>query len=90
MAHPKVNSFTSYNLDETEYNNGCTLSSLNIAVIQNLRSNIAEEKLNLTLDTDKPIKFAQDEAYLRGQLDMLNHLLDLHEAAIQPSSNLTL
>jgi hypothetical protein len=28
--------------------------------------------------------YIQDEAYKRGQIDILQHLLDLHEMAINP------
>lgn len=81
MSHPSTNSFSSYNLTEEEFKNGSILTSLNIAVIQNLRSQIAEEKLNLPFTPNDVLSYTQQEAYLKGQLDILAHLLAENEAA---------
>jgi len=86
MSHPKVNTFTSYELSKEEYISGCTLNYLTLSVIQNLRSELAEEKLNLTFTPNNVLDYTQQEAYLKGQIDMLNHLLDLHEAAQLPTT----
>ena len=83
MAHPSANTFTSYTLSEDESRNGAMLSSLNIAVIQNLRCSIAEEKLALQFTPNDVLSYTQQEAYLKGQLDMLSHLLSLNEDAQQ-------
>lgn len=83
MAHPANSTFTSYTLTEDEARNGSILTSLNIAAIQNLRCKIAEEKLNLTFTPNDVLSFTQQEAYLKGQLDILSHLLDLNEEAQQ-------
>jgi hypothetical protein len=55
---------------------GQALSNNNIAVMQNTRAQIAEEKLHLTLDPAKVIDYAQQEAYLRGQLDIISHFIN--------------
>jgi len=76
--------FTAYELTAEESKLGATLTSLNVAVIQTLRSHIAADKLTTVFDVQNPQAYVQDEAYKRGQLDILQHLLDLHEAAINP------
>ena len=83
MAHPANNTFSSYSLSEEEYRNGALLSSLNVASLQNLRCSIAEEKLRLPFTPNDVLSYTQQEAYLRGQLDILSHLLDLNEDAQQ-------
>lgn len=83
MAHPASNTFTSYTMSEEESRNGAVLSSLNIAALQNLRSSIAEEKLRLPFTPNDVLSYTQQEAYLRGQLDIISHLLDLNEDAQQ-------
>ncbi len=83
MAHPSRNTFTTYTLTEDESRQGAVLSSLNISVMQNLRCSIAEEKLSLQFTPNDVLAFTQQEAYLKGQLDMLSHLLDLNEDAQQ-------
>lgn len=83
MSHPINNPFTSYKLSEEEARNGAKLSSLNIAVLQNLRSTTAEEKLNLVFTPNDVLSYTQQEAYLKGQLDLLAYILDANEDAQQ-------
>ncbi len=70
-------SFNRFSLTDDEARAGRALTLSNQAVIQNLIATIAEEKLHLVLDTQNVMAYSQNEAYLRGQLDILNHLLDL-------------
>lgn len=79
MGAPAPNTFTSYKLTEKEQRDGALLSSLNVAVLQNLRSSIAEEKLNLVFTPNDVLSFTQQEAHLKGQLDILNYILASHE-----------
>ncbi len=83
MAHPIANTFSSYTLNEQEVKLGSQLTSLNVAVIQNLRSTIAEEKLNLVFTPNDVLSYTQQEAYLKGQLDILQHLLTTNEDSQQ-------
>lgn len=76
--------FTAYELTAEESKLGATLTSLNVAVIQTMIANIASDKLMLVFDPLNPQAFIQDEAYKKGQLDILQHLLDLHDAAVNP------
>ena len=68
-------SFTTYELTDTEIREGSKLSHLQYKVIQNRIAEIAEDKLRLLFDPEHPLLFAQQEAELRGQLDILQYLL---------------
>ena len=81
-------SFNRYELNEDEQRAGQALSLSNQAVIQNLIATIAEEKLHLVLDANNITAFAQQEAYLRGQLDILRHILDLSSINTIPSGEI--
>jgi len=83
MSHPQPNTFTTYKLSEDEQRNGSSLTSLTVSVLQNLRSSIAEEKLNLVFTPNDVLSFTQQEAYLKGQLDILAYILAANEEAQQ-------
>lgn len=83
MSHPIPNTFSSFALSADEQKAGQTLTSLNVAVLQNQRSSIAEEKLALAFDPANPQAFMQQEAYLKGQLDILNYILAAHGESSQ-------
>lgn len=72
-------SLTRLALTEEESVAGHTLTSLNLAVIQNLIADASESKINLEYDPVNPIKFAQDEAFIQGQLKILRYLQQMHE-----------
>lgn len=77
------NTFSTYELTAEEQVLSDQLSQLNVAKIQNLRSQIAEEKLNLVFTPNDTLTYTQSEAYLKGQLDLLTFLLQSHEEANQ-------
>ena len=87
---PKLNSeFTRYEISDGELENGTYLNYLQKGIIQNRRADIASEILNLTPDdyTQGGLhQYHVRKAYLKGQLDILTHLLessDAVEAALQ-------
>jgi hypothetical protein len=80
MPHPSSNVFSTYVVSQQEEAVGKTLTHLNIAVLQNLRSQIAEQKLNLPFTPNDIQSYLQQEAYLRGQLDCISYILAEHEA----------
>ena len=80
MSHLIQNTFSTYQLDEDELVQGTLLTTLQKQVIQTQIGTIADEKLRLEFDSDKPMQFMQQEAYKRGQLDALNYLLQASEA----------
>lgn len=75
MATLIPNMFSSYELTEKEALQGSIFTVLQIQVLQNQLSNIAEEKLSLEFDPLNPTRFAQEEASLKGQMDILNFLI---------------
>ena len=42
---------------------------------------VATNVLNLEYDVQNPLKFAQDEAFLKGQIQVLTYLLDASDSA---------
>jgi hypothetical protein len=72
-----TSSFIKYNLTPSEYLEGCKFNLMQKSVIQNLISEIAEEKITLKFDPLTPSIFLQREAELAGQLSILKYLLDL-------------
>mgnify|MGYP003587315214 FL=1 len=94
MLSPNPNSlYASYDLNESEYLEGCLLSQTQRARIQNLRMETIEQKLNLTpsdLTAASKESYWQQEAYLRGQLDVLTTLLvgaDVAQSALLESQD---
>ena len=71
-------SLTKLKLTETEQLAGGVLTSLNLAVLQNLLADASESRLNLEFDPTNTVKFAQDEAFIQGQIKILRYLIDLH------------
>ena len=80
-------SFNRYELSQQEQEAGSAFTLSNQAVIQNLLASCAEEKLHLVLDPQNVTAYAQQEAYLRGQLDILRHLLDLSQFSLTAVSS---
>ena len=87
MADIIPNTFTTYELTEEEAIQGAILTVSQKQIIQNYRANIAEEKLSLNFDPSNPQLFIQQEASLKGQLDVLNWLLDSSETAEEEALN---
>ena len=94
MLSPNPNSiYASYDLNESEYLEVCLLSQTLRARIQNLRMETIEQKLNLTpsdLTAASKESYWQQEAYLRGQLDVLTTLLvgaDVAQSALLESQD---
>lgn len=85
----KLNSnstFISYDLTPAQVAAGSTFTLDQKAVIQNLISDIAEEKITLTFDPSNPNVFIQRDAELMGQLGILKYLLSL-ESINQPEES---
>lgn len=88
MAKVIPNSFTSYEFTDKEALQGSIFTTLQLQVLQNTLSDIAETKLNLEIDSDKPDSFIQQDAYQKGQLDIISHLITRSAASkeeLQPS-----
>ena len=76
MAQPITNKFSSYYLTAGEEELGSILNYEQRCIIRNKLSEVAETRLNMVLDTTNVSNFIQSEAYLKGQLDTLQWLLD--------------
>jgi hypothetical protein len=68
--------FTKTVLAPSEELAGFNLPVLTRAVLHNLRVDIAEQRLALDLDTRNVTAFVQAEAELKGQLGILNYILN--------------
>ena len=78
---PIVSSFQRFTITPEESLSGSILNNMQIAVLQNMRVDIAEQKLALEFTPDKMYEFTQQEAYLAGQLHILQHLIDSSNAS---------
>ena len=68
--------FSKYTLTDVEALTGRILNDMQLGVLHNMRTDIAEQKINLKFTPNDVGTFAQDEAFLKGQLDLLTHLID--------------
>ena len=80
-------SFNKYLLTEEETKSGHILTESNKAVIQNLISDAAQSKINLVLDPQKINEYVQQESFLKGQIEILNYLLDMHDTLMLSIQN---
>ena len=76
MAQLITNKFSSYFLTSSEEETGSILNYEQRCIVHNKLSAVAETRLNMELDTTNVSSFIQTEAYLKGQLDTLQWLLD--------------
>lgn len=82
MPTPKTTRFTAYEFTDLEHKQATILSTLQKQWIQTSCALIAEQLLNL--DCAAKIDLADTEiqrSYLKGQLDCLEHQLELSEAS---------
>jgi hypothetical protein len=75
------NDFTSYAMSAEEELQAQLLTQLQVAFIQNLLAKAARDKLDIVFNPEKPLQFAQQEAYAAGQIQILRHLLDCNDLA---------
>lgn len=76
--------FVSYDMTEDEQLNGQILNHLQKAVIQNQKVSVMAQLVQLSperMDENGKESYWQQEAYLRGQLDIYTHLLTVSQAA---------
>jgi len=75
--------FNQYELTDEESKSGHILTESNKAVIQNLIAAAANSKINLVLDTKDLNGYMQQESFLKGQIEILTYLLDMHDMQFQ-------
>ena len=75
--------FISYNLTPQEVITGSQLSLLQRQCIQNIIASYATERIAREISVDNPLATVQADAKNKGQIEALQHLLDLSDAAEQ-------
>lgn len=68
-------SFTGYELSDAEQAVATQYTDIQRKYLQTLLSEVAHTKLNLPFTPNDPLSYAQQEAYLKGKLDLLQSLL---------------
>ena len=81
MATLVTNEFTSYSMTDQEIAVAQILSPEQVMYYQTMLSGYAAAKLALKYDSQDPLKSAQIEAELQGQIGVLKALLADHEEA---------
>lgn len=76
--------FTAFRLTQEELRLARALGTEQRGYLQTLLSDAATEKMAEEYDPVNPLRFAQREAYLRGQMDILNMLLADTPAVTRP------
>lgn len=82
MAQLKHTRFSEYELTTDEARSGRTLNQMQQMVLQNQISEISKQILALEALPESYATFIQQDAYLKGQLAILQFLLDDSEAAL--------
>ena len=72
-------------ISEQDAISGMTLTYNQIRILKNRRIQLVVEKAFMSLDSNVPSTYMQNEAYLRGKLDLLNELFDNHKAVTTPT-----
>jgi|SRR5579863_6343734 len=81
MPTPKQTRFTAYDFTEEEMKSASVLNPLQKMFIQTQVANIAQQVLNLdAADRKELADFEIQRAYLKGQMEVLEHLLELSAA----------
>jgi len=75
VADQIPNKFTSYSLSTEEERSGFMLTQSNTYVLRNELASIAEQKISVAVNSSDIQTFVQQEAYLRGKMDILEWLL---------------
>lgn len=83
MATIVPNTFTSWDLSDAEALQGSIFTITQLQVLQNKLSEIAEEKINLEFTPDDAMSFVQQEAYKKGQLELIQYMIDSSEASAE-------
>lgn len=75
MPQPLETSFRCYTFSPEEEKEALTYTELQRKYLENMEGMIAHKILNLRVDTANVSAFVQDDAYLKGQLEILQELL---------------
>lgn len=75
MPIPREVPFTAFDFSDEELQHSLPFNLIQRQYLQTMLSEVACRKLAEAFDAEKPVQFAQMEAYSRGQMDLLNVLL---------------
>ena len=87
MAQFIPNTFSTYELTDKEALQSAVFTTLQLQNLQNQLASAANEKLRLEYDHTNPVRFAQQEASLKGQMDILSFLIDSSADAADELNN---
>lgn len=76
--------FTSYEFTAAELYSATRYSDLTVMLIQTLIATAALRRTNITFDPADTINFAQQEAEIKGEIGILEHLLTLMVDTLPP------
>ena len=76
MGTPVINDFTSYILSESEVLDASVLNPILVQYLQSQRASIAEQLLDLKFTQGQEFAFAQEQAFLQGQLSIYRTLIE--------------
>lgn len=82
MAHLIENSFSQFALLPDEELQGSIYTITQLQVLQNQIAMCAEELLALELDPEHPLQYVKQEAFKRGQIEILQYLV-MQSATVQ-------
>lgn len=89
MATQLITRFNSWGLSEEEELRGSVYTLEQLWVLQNHLAEAALSKNSLTLDPEHPLVFAQQESYQAGRVELIEYLLEAHEAAVNRLDDIT-
>jgi hypothetical protein len=84
---PTISISLPHKLTEEQSLQSCILSPIQIQLLENDMSTLAQQILGLEFDPSNPIRFAQEDASLKGQLDTLRNLIARSEDAVRVLQN---
>ena len=76
MSGILVNAFTQYTLSQEEQLQSFIFNAVQLQGLQNELASVSLQLISLQFDPEKPIAFAQEQAYLRGQQELLQTLME--------------
>jgi hypothetical protein len=80
MSTPIIDKFSSFQLTSEEQISGSIYSLVQLQVLQNLLSESAHSRIALNYDPLNPVDFAQQEAFLKGKIELLSYLIENSQA----------
>jgi hypothetical protein len=87
MSTQITNTFTTFELSDKEALQSAIFTTLQLQNLQNQLANAAESRLALEFDANNPSDFLQQEAFLKGQIELLKFLIDGSAMATEELTN---